>query len=422
MPWIFRATSGHDEALGIIDTTTRYVTIIPMKGREAKAFMPHFLDNIVFRYGPPAVLHCDEAPEFMSNLVKELLDVSETILTTTMGHNARSNGVIEVFWRFWNRCMRLLTDEQYAHWPDYKARICFAYNTAPHQSLAVISPHEMEYGTPARDVFSAILNDSMDILPQLPDEQGDAENARLFALAVKTSTQAFVQMARNHDQYIRDETATLLNSSGHPRSFIIGDLVKARFPPTQAELLATGRRSSHVSSWRGPCRVLERLSTTAYSIMQLDTRRTYERMIGNLLPWKAHSARQNKKARYDPAISAPFVMGEFIAIRDEPGGWFFLAKITTVGETFLIIHYFGTRSDDLTKTKFYPTWHLRTQQHITLSPTEPDHHIKYSGVIELDSINELIVARRLQLTAASKLTSKSRRQLMPIRDELFIYE
>jgi hypothetical protein len=107
------STTGHDEALAIIDTTTRYVTVIPMKGREAKTFMPLFLDNIVFRYGPPVILHCDEAPEFMSNLVKEFLNVSETILTTTMGHNARSNGVIEVFWRIWNCCMHLLTDDQY---------------------------------------------------------------------------------------------------------------------------------------------------------------------------------------------------------------------------------------------------------------------------------------------------------------------
>ncbi len=145
-------------------------------------------------------------------------------------------------------------------------------------------------------------------------------------------------------------------------------------------------------------------------------------MIGNLLPWKAQSVRQNKKARYDPAISAPFAVGEFIAIRDEPGGWFFLARITTVGETFFIVRYFSTRSEDLTKAKFYPTWHLRTQEHITLSLTEPDHHITYSDVIEMESIYELIIARRLQLTTASTSTSKSRRQLMPVRDELFIYE
>jgi hypothetical protein len=126
------SSTGHDEALGIIDTTTRYVTVIPMQGREAKNFMPLFLDQIVFRNGPPAILHCDEAPEFMSKFVKELLNITETVLTTTMGHNARSNGIIDVFWRYWNRCMRLLPDDQCAHWPRFLARICFAYTVTRH--------------------------------------------------------------------------------------------------------------------------------------------------------------------------------------------------------------------------------------------------------------------------------------------------
>jgi hypothetical protein len=39
-------------------------------------------------------------------------------------------------------------------------------------------------------------------MPQIADETGDAENARLFAAAVKTSTIAFVQLARNHDQFM----------------------------------------------------------------------------------------------------------------------------------------------------------------------------------------------------------------------------
>jgi hypothetical protein len=267
------ALTGENEALGIIDTTTRYVTIIPMKGREAATFMPLFLDQIVFRHGPPATLHCDEAPEFMSNLVKELLQVTETILTTTLAHNARSNGCIEVFWRYWNRCMRLLTDEQYAVWPTFIARIAFAYNTAPHSSLGQASPYELYYGTPARDVFSAILDSTSNAtLVQALIEEGDLVNAQLFASAVKTSTAAFIQLAKSHDQYVKQETADLLNSKGHPRTFVIGDLVKARFPPTQAELATTGRRASHVSSWRGPCRIVARLSATSYSLMQLDTK------------------------------------------------------------------------------------------------------------------------------------------------------
>ncbi len=103
-----QALTGESEALAIIDTTTRFVTV-------------KFLDQIVFRHGPPEILHCDEAPEFMSELMKALLDITETTLTTTMAHNARSNGIIEVFWRFWNRCMRLLPDDQYKVWPTLLA-------------------------------------------------------------------------------------------------------------------------------------------------------------------------------------------------------------------------------------------------------------------------------------------------------------
>jgi hypothetical protein len=138
------ALAGENEELGIIDTTTRYVTVIPMKGREASTFMPLFLDQIVFRHGPPATLHCDEAPDFMSNLVKELLQVTETILTTILAHNARSNGCIEVFWWYWNRYMRLLlTDEQYVVWPTFVARIVFAYITPPHASLGDTAPYKL---------------------------------------------------------------------------------------------------------------------------------------------------------------------------------------------------------------------------------------------------------------------------------------
>ncbi len=33
----------------------------------------------------------------MSELMRALAEITETTITTTMGHNARSNGVIEIF-------------------------------------------------------------------------------------------------------------------------------------------------------------------------------------------------------------------------------------------------------------------------------------------------------------------------------------
>jgi hypothetical protein len=197
-----------------------------------------------------------------------------------------------------------------------------------------VTPFELYYGITCRDTFSRILTDQILLLPQPPDEVGDAENARLFALAVKTSVCAFVQFARNHDQYVKDETAALLNQKGSSRTFVIGAMVKARFPPTQAKLLATGRRSNHVSAWRGPCRVIDRWPSTTYRLVHVDSEREFERSISNLLPWKAHSRKKARNGQYDETVSSPFAVNEFIAVRDEPSSWFFLAKVTTVKPKF----------------------------------------------------------------------------------------
>jgi hypothetical protein len=252
--------------------------------------------------------------------------------------------------------------------------------------------------------------------------EGDGEDAKLFALAIKTLTTAFIQLARNHDQYSKEETAARLNQSGFPRSFIIGFMVKARFPPTKTEMDATGRRSNHISAWRGPCRVVARLSPTTYKLVQLDTNREIERAIANLLPWKAQSRKKARNAQYDEDISTPFTIDEFIAVRDEPGSWFFLARVTGIAATAIVVHYYGTRSANLQLATFYPGWHLSTQNHIQLAFTQPEHHIRYTGILDFSSLNSLLVARKLTLTSVSRLSSKSRRMLMPVRDELFIFE
>jgi hypothetical protein len=88
------AISSETEALAIIDTTARYVTVIALKNRQFQTFLQPFLDEIVFRHDPPAILHCDEAPEFLSDLMAALLEITETTMTTTLGHNARSNGLV----------------------------------------------------------------------------------------------------------------------------------------------------------------------------------------------------------------------------------------------------------------------------------------------------------------------------------------
>jgi hypothetical protein len=259
------ADTGETQALAIIDTTARYVVLLPLIDREATTFIPFFLDRIVFTHGPPDVLHSDDAPEFVGEFMRLLAEATNMRTTTTLGHNARANGTVEVFWRFWNRCMRILTDAQYRIWPTFAARICHAYNSASHESLGGSSPFEIFHGVPARTAFTSVAP-ALALEAELPDL--DTSDPASFAEAVATSAAAFTRLASHHADYVRSTTADRLNQQGHPRTYTIGDKVKIRVPPSHEQMLATGRRSSHLASWRGPCTIFARLSSTAHAMTE----------------------------------------------------------------------------------------------------------------------------------------------------------
>ena len=108
------ALTGETECLALIDPTSRYVVVIPLRDRQALTWLQPFLDRVAFTFGAPDVLHSDDAPEFLSAALDLLAKAVDVKTTTTLGHNARGNSTIEVFWRFWNRCLRMLSDENYA--------------------------------------------------------------------------------------------------------------------------------------------------------------------------------------------------------------------------------------------------------------------------------------------------------------------
>jgi hypothetical protein len=82
----------------LIDPTSRYVVVIPLMDREASTWLQPFLDRIVFTFGAPDMLHSDAAPEFLCEALDLLAQAADIRTTTTLGHNARGNGTIEVCW------------------------------------------------------------------------------------------------------------------------------------------------------------------------------------------------------------------------------------------------------------------------------------------------------------------------------------
>ena len=76
-----QAITGETEALAVIDSFTKSVSVIALPNRSASTLAPRLLDEIFFRRGAPDILHCDEAQEFMSELLSLLLDATGTART-----------------------------------------------------------------------------------------------------------------------------------------------------------------------------------------------------------------------------------------------------------------------------------------------------------------------------------------------------
>ena len=411
------AVTGETQALGIIDTTARYAIVIPLADREATTFIQPFLDNLVFVHGPPDILHSDAAQEFLSEAMQLLANATDTHTTTTLGHNAKANGTIEIFWRYWNRALRILSDDHYLQWPAFASRICYAYNTAAHESLGNVSPYEIYFGCPARDPFTSAAQDRAldDELPAL-----DLADPAELATAVRESAAAFSALARHHTDYVRSTTAERLNQFGHPKTYAIDDKVKIRLPPSHEEMVRTGRRSSHLASWRGPCTITTRISSTAYAMTEDATGRKFERVSSNILPYRATSVRRH--ADYDPVYSDPFVIGEIIAVRDEPASPFYLASVLAISAISIQVHYLGCTQADISRSVFRFCWHTILSNIIVLSDQQPARHVHYTGSINNDSLRNLLVARNLELTATRKLRKKSQRAIANVHDELFIFD
>jgi hypothetical protein len=108
-----QAITGETEALAIMISFTKTVSVLALPNREAATLAPRLLDEIFFRRGDPDVIHRDEAQEFLSELLAHLTAATGTTRTTTCGHNAQSNGEIESWWRYWNCAMKFLSPTDY---------------------------------------------------------------------------------------------------------------------------------------------------------------------------------------------------------------------------------------------------------------------------------------------------------------------
>jgi hypothetical protein len=187
--------------------------------------------------------------------------------------------------------MRFLSPHDYLHWPRFAKNICFAYNSVDHESLGLIFSFEMDppklpFAPPDPTLQILDHDDSPDL--------GPSPSPADFVAALRTSVLTFHRFALTHKTFMATTTMERLNKFGTPTHFHLDDRVKIYVPPTHAQLQRTGRRSNHIVAWRGPCRITKILSDSAYEMVEECSKRTFQRTIVNIRPFRATKSHHHR--------------------------------------------------------------------------------------------------------------------------------
>jgi transposase InsO family protein len=65
---------GFPWVLNIVDVYSKYAKALPLKSKSASE-VADALQSLLFTFGPPSILQCDNGKEFTNSLIKNLCDV-----------------------------------------------------------------------------------------------------------------------------------------------------------------------------------------------------------------------------------------------------------------------------------------------------------------------------------------------------------
>ena len=402
---VAKSVAGYQWILTVIDLFSREVMFLAMKTRQATELVQSMIKNVVHVNGVFRILMSDEAKEFVGKLVQGLCTALNIKHITTMGYDARRNAICEAVHAFLGRCFVLMSEDQRGMWEHQTNAFAFAHNTVIHSTIGM-TPFELGHGMPAVTLSNyavAIHNRQTDV------KELDRDAAVGYYGRLKKAYAAYAAAAKRFTANAHEDQNLYLNKKGRAVSFSVGDSVKILFPSRGSD----NWKAKHSKNWRGPMKVVKKLSQTTYQLEDMRTGQSFERSITNINAYradvtdvkmsKAAMARETERQR----ARQGFVPGDMVACKDsEQDTDFWVARtleMTPEGDTR--VHYWGTRGRALKSAVFKPAYiGARTGKTILTNDTSRagESCAPWTGVVPLDC-----VVGRVKLTAHGRMKPAS---------------
>ena len=129
-----KGAGGFMYLLVIVDRFTKLTQVVPLRRITAYDVAVGFVNEWVFKYGPPQSLLSDNGSQFVAHFFQKVCQLLGINSAFTTAYHPQSNGQVERFNRTITAMLRCYVEDHPADWAKYVPSLCYAYNTSVHRS------------------------------------------------------------------------------------------------------------------------------------------------------------------------------------------------------------------------------------------------------------------------------------------------
>ena len=138
------AFGGYQYLLVITCDQTNFTIITPLRSRDAQSVAEALIYQVLYLFGPPRQIICDEAAEFTSSIVQAILHILNCKLKVISPYNHGSSNVERQIKTVSDIIVKYLWDKGQM-WPLFMTTAGYAMNTFAFEALNGFSPFQLVF-------------------------------------------------------------------------------------------------------------------------------------------------------------------------------------------------------------------------------------------------------------------------------------
>ena len=200
------AFGGYQYLLVITCDQTNFTIVTPLRNRDAQSVAEALIYRVIYLFGPPRQIICDEAAEFTSHFVQAILHMLNCKLKVISPYNHGSSKVERQIKTISDIIVKYLWDKGQM-WPLFVTTAAYAMNTFASKALNGFSPFKLVFVCNPPDLMSLSFP-KIDTIPVAYREYYNLLLARAQMagrLLQDWRTQQALDFKNRHHQFTKEE-------------------------------------------------------------------------------------------------------------------------------------------------------------------------------------------------------------------------